>query len=220
MAILLKNRAAIEAEDSQGCTPLHLACKKGSLSAVSMLLRNQANVYALDERQWTSLHYAAYNGYPAVCKKLLTWSVDKDPKLRNARNSQNKVAFNVCKNPETKLGFRIIWSAARDGDLDLVRILIREGQDPDEKSQALKNSPLHLAAQNGHFLIVRLLVDAEGADKDCENVDKKLPMALAEASFAIEAKRLGGATKIAKKPPGKGSLYDRLRATVDFLRGD
>ena len=45
-------------------------------------------------------------------------------------------------------------------------------------------------------------------------------MALAEASFAIEAKRLGGATKIAKKPPGKGSLYDRLRATVDFLRGD
>lgn len=99
-----------------------------------MLLTFDANIYALDERKWTPLHYAAYNGFPRVCKKLLTWSVDRDPKLRDARNSQNKVAFNVCKNPETKLGFRVIWSAARDGELDLCRVLIREGQDINEQS--------------------------------------------------------------------------------------
>ncbi len=106
---------------------MHLACKKGSYEACSMLLAYDSNIYALDERKWTPLHYAAYNGFPKVCKKLLTWSVDHDPKLRDARNSQNRVAFNISKNPETKLGFRIIWRAARDGDLDLVRILIREG---------------------------------------------------------------------------------------------
>ena len=149
---------------------MHLACKKGALEAVSMLLAYQSNIYALDERKWTPLHYAAYNGFPRVCKKLLTWSVDRDPKLRDARNSQNRIAFNVCKNPETKLGFRIIWRSARDGDLDMVRILIREGQNPDEATQEFRNTPLHLAAQNGHFLIARLLVEL-GAARDLTNFE-------------------------------------------------
>jgi hypothetical protein len=62
----------------------------------------------------------------------LSFSADTDPKLRDALNSQNKTAFNICKNPETKIGFRIIWKAARDGDLDMVRILIREGANINE----------------------------------------------------------------------------------------
>ena len=85
--LLIKNKAALEAKDEQGCTPLHLACKKGSLEACSMLLAYESDIYALDERKWTALHYAAYNGFPKVCKKLLTWSTDRDPKLRDTRNS-------------------------------------------------------------------------------------------------------------------------------------
>jgi len=76
-----------------------MACKKGSLDAVGALLANGANIFAVDERQWTPLHYAAYNGHPKVCKKLLTWSADSDPKLFDAKNSQDKTAFNICKNP-------------------------------------------------------------------------------------------------------------------------
>ena len=206
----------LEAQDSQGCTPLHLACKKGSLEAVSCLLLFDSNIYALDERKWTPLHYAAYNGFPRVCKKLLTWSVDLDPKLRDARNSQNKVAFNICKNPETKLGFRIIWRAARDGDLDLVRILIREGQDPNEESQELKNTPLHLSAQNGHFLIVRLLVEL-GADRSVLNKFGKTPLVCAEESLDKELAKQPASKRRANARPVKGSLLDRLTATVDFL---
>jgi hypothetical protein len=63
---------------------------------------------------------------------LLSFSADTEPKLRAALNSQLKTAFNICKNPETKLGFRIIWKAASDGDLDMVRILIREGANINE----------------------------------------------------------------------------------------
>jgi hypothetical protein len=63
---------------------------------------------------------------------LLAFSADTDPKLRDALNSQAKTALNICKNPATKLGFRIIWKAAKEGDLDMVRILIREGADFNE----------------------------------------------------------------------------------------
>ena len=97
-----------------------------------MLLDKQANIYVRDDRDWTPLHYAAYNGHPKICKQLLTFSVDEDPKLRDAKNSQNKTAFNICKNPGTKPGFNIIWRAARMGDLDMVRILLREGQNINE----------------------------------------------------------------------------------------
>ena len=122
----------MEAKDDQKCTPLHLACKKGSINAVNLLLTLEADCYAKDHRQWTPLHYAAYNGYGRICKMLLTWVADDDPALRDWRNSQNKVAFNVCKNPETKLGFRIVWKAAKEGDLDMVRVLVREGQSVNE----------------------------------------------------------------------------------------
>jgi ankyrin repeat protein len=133
--LLISRSADIEAADINHATPLHFACKKGSLESVRLLLNKKANLYALDHRDWSPLHYAAYNGHPKVVKKLLTWGADTDPKLRNLLNSQNKIAFNICKNPETKYGFRIIWPAARDGDLDMVRVLIREGQDPNEQTE-------------------------------------------------------------------------------------
>ncbi len=55
-----------------------------------------------------------------------------------------------------------IWRACRDGDLDQVRILIREGQQPNEQSQKFKNTPLHIAAKHGHVLIVKFLL-SQGA---------------------------------------------------------
>ncbi len=142
--MLIGNRAEIEWADELKCTPLHLACKKGCIESVALLLANDANIYAVDNRLWTPLHYAAYNGHRRVCNYLLKWEADKDI-LRDMKNSQSKKPINICKNPETKLGFNRnltnlpflinfidIWRACRDGDLDLVRILIREGQDPNE----------------------------------------------------------------------------------------
>lgn len=85
--LLLASKANLEAKDHQECTPLHLACKKGSYESIAVLLAYGANIYAVDERQWTPLHYAAYNGHPNVCKQLLSFSADTDPKLRNALNS-------------------------------------------------------------------------------------------------------------------------------------
>ena len=41
----------------------------------------------------------------------------------------------------------------------MVRIMIREGQNPSEKTQNMGNTPLHVAARGGHYLIVKYLVE-------------------------------------------------------------
>lgn len=41
----------------------------------------------------------------------------------------------------------------------MVRILIREGQNVNEKTQNEGNTPLHIAAKNGHYLIVKYLIE-------------------------------------------------------------
>ena len=223
--ILFENKGGselLEFADSLKCTALHLACKKGSLESVGLLLAYGANIYAADSRSWTPLHYAAYNGFPKVVKKLLTWEADTDPKLRDTRNSQNKTAFNICKNPETKLGFRIIWKAAREGDLDMVRILIREGQDPNEATQMNRETSLHLAAKNGHILICRFLIQ-QGADQSVRNRENKTPLDFCKESLANEKPKADKALpkeKGKKKTPTvypKGSLMDRLLKTAELL---
>lgn len=85
--LLLSSKANLEAKDSQHCTPLHLACKKGAYESIAVLLAYGSNIFAQDERQWTPLHYAAYNGHPNVCKQLLSFAADTDPKLRDSLNS-------------------------------------------------------------------------------------------------------------------------------------
>lgn len=37
--------------------------------------------------------------------------------------------------------------------------MIREGQDVDAKTQTMGNTPLHIAARNGHYLIVKYLLE-------------------------------------------------------------
>ena len=56
-------------------------------------------------RKWTALHYAAYNGHRKVVNQLLKWEADKDI-LRDMKNSQERKAFHISKNAETKLGFK------------------------------------------------------------------------------------------------------------------
>lgn len=51
-----------------------------------------------------------------------------------------------------------------------IRQVLNEGEDINEQTTFLKNSALHLAVFNNHFLAVRLLVDM-GIDVNLKNID-------------------------------------------------
>lgn len=139
---LIKVKANLESKDELKCTALHLACKKGSQACIELLLKYNAEIYAQDNRKWTPLHYASYNGHPKAVNFLLKWEADFD-RLIGMKNTQEKTAFIISKNDKVKKAFERkynphikfllkiivdIWKASKDGNLDMVRMMIREGQ--------------------------------------------------------------------------------------------
>jgi ankyrin repeat protein len=52
-----------------------------------------------------------------------------------------------------------IWKSCKDGDLDMVRIMIREGEDMNDVTTHMGNTPMHFAARNGHYLVVKYLLE-------------------------------------------------------------
>jgi len=165
------------------------------LKAVTILLASRADIYALDHRQWSPLHYASYNGHRLICNLLLKWDADKD-KLRDLKNSQNKQAFIIAKDPQTKEGFQHIWRASQEGKLDTVRVLLREGQNVNEKTIHLGNPPLHIAAKHGHYLLVKFLLE-NGANVKIGNREGLTAYDFAQqAKTDLELKRASAKNKV------------------------
>ena len=52
-----------------------------------------------------------------------------------------------------------IWKACKDGDIYMMRVIIREGHNINQQTQNKGNTPIHIAAKNGHNLIVKLLLE-------------------------------------------------------------
>ena len=70
--ILLANRDQINARDSGGRTPLHIAAaRQYGKAQVELLLANGADVNATDDRGCTPLHYAVRNNEPDLPVRLL-----------------------------------------------------------------------------------------------------------------------------------------------------
>ena len=155
---LLKNGSDPNYQDELGCTPLHLASKKGHVKCIEFLLNYGAELYSLDIRSWNILHYASFHGHKKAVRFIAKYDADYDI-LQKMKNSQNKYPIEIVRDPSVKPYFYTLWHAAREGNLDLTKNLLNEGEDINEQSKFELNTPLHLAVLNNHYLEVRLLIE-------------------------------------------------------------
>jgi ankyrin repeat protein len=133
------------------------------------LLQQQPDVictYSADG--FTPLHFAAFFSQPEAAEELLNNGADP-----------NAVASNG-----TRLA--VINSAAASGNADLVKMLLREGANPDAQQEG-GYTALHAAAQHDNVEMVKALLDA-GADPSIHTNDGKraLDMAGSEAAAALQ----------------------------------
>ncbi|XP_052333746.1 caskin-2-like isoform X2 [Oncorhynchus keta] len=148
LSLLLEAQATVDIKDINGMRPLHYAAWQGKADSVLLLLRAGASVNTLSQDGHIPLHLSAQYGHYQVSEMLLQHQ--SNPCLVNKAN-------------KTPLDL-----ACEFGRLEVAQLLLNsnmvvallEGEGLDGLDNASSNTPLHLAARNGHKDIIRVLLKA------------------------------------------------------------
>ena len=151
-----------------GETPVMTASRAGTIEGVLLLVAAGANVNASENsRQQTALMWAIAQGHIDVARVLIDAGADLEarsktrPMLMFVNNATNGGAFDQGV-MENLGGFSALLFAARQGDVDIAKLLLNSGADI-EGLAANGTSPLVVATHSGHGALARMLLDA-GAD--------------------------------------------------------
>jgi ankyrin repeat protein len=197
---------------SHGETPLMMAARTGKLDAVKMLVDHAAQVNAKETlRGTTALMWAAEQGHASVVQFLIEKGADIDAQSATLQPVK-RVGLYFAK-PEadgsmprdTIGGLTALLFAAREGDLDSVRMLVGAGARVDLGSVD-GSAPLLVAVQNGQYEIARFLLD-RGANPNQANLKGWTPLYLAVANR--------DALSTALPPPGKDGVLDFIKLLLD-----
>ena len=136
---LLSSRKVDVNEFSESTTPLILAAENNHEMIVELLLRHGADPN-LRELQFneTALFKASFKGYITLVQLLIAYGADVTLRI---------------KNDETCL----MWSSFK-GFSDISQLLIRAGADVNAQDTKYGYTPLMVAAKNGYFETVELLL--------------------------------------------------------------
>jgi len=180
IGVLLDAGADANAPDPAGDTPLMNAARVGSIDAVSLLLERGAKIDAADATyQQTALMVAIRENNPDIVKLLIARGASVNAKTRVGRAPQwifpNSVpgfghGIGIVRGGLPPRGARApipggmspLLYAARDGRMDLVRMLLDAGANINERD-ANDITPLIIAITNNHPDVARFLID-HGAD--------------------------------------------------------
>lgn len=143
-----------EIADKVFSNPLHEALENGDLEKVDELLKN-GDVDLSDPPSGPStLVLASLAGHQSLTKALLKKGSDPNTKLLAG-------------------GFNLLMDAAREGKLEILKLLIESGANVDSQD-SFGRTALHFSAEEGHLEIVRALLE-KGAkkQKDKEGMSPK-----------------------------------------------
>ena len=179
--ILLESGANVDAQDSNGRTPLHEACFiEANLEMVQLLLEHHANVNKQTRTRKTPLHYACvYSEGPDIIEILLENGAsvndrDKDglTPLHAAADKLDILKVLLQHNAEVdarnNMGATSLHIACELGLLELVQELLKHSQDVNAIANrggglTVKVTPIMCAAMGGFSEVVEELL-AHGAD--------------------------------------------------------
>ena len=167
--VLIDAGADIEVKDDNGCSPLLLASKDGSLATVRMLVKAGADVSGTDNERETCLTLAAYFGHTETVRHLLC--------LPEVDVNQS------CNSGFTSLHLGVIQTHP-----DVVEVLVNAGADVEAKYDGVGRTPLHCACEVGEREIVKMLLEA-GADVCATDNDGDRCLALAACNGHTETVR-------------------------------
>ncbi|KAK7473421.1 hypothetical protein BaRGS_00035348 [Batillaria attramentaria] len=139
---LIASGARLEAVDTEGKTPLHMACEGDSYEMVNIMLQAGANVKAKDKKGYTPLHVTCGYNNRDVTKSLVDAKSDVDASDNNGLTPLHVACINKA--------------------TDCAEILLRANASVNARINAGK-TPLHMACYAGSKEIVDMLLD-KGAD--------------------------------------------------------
>jgi len=135
--------ADINARKSRGYFPLGAATHFGHATAVQFLIDHGADIEMLTEYRWSPLYIAAWQQHLDVAKVLLTAGASTKPRSGYGEYSPSPSDFTA------------LHAAAHLGNTKMVRLLLKYGASPSEKTHG--ELPEEIAANNGHKQIARIL---------------------------------------------------------------
>jgi ankyrin repeat protein len=169
-------------------TTLHWACEHGYIRVVKALLESGAAVNTIDSSRDTSLIRACRFGHEEVVEHLIVYGADVDiisggeTALTCAARSNHPNVMDLMFRLGTTIDRRQWWillSAAREGHVDVAKLLLEHGVDvnfqPDVHTEIPKyargyiwRTAVYMAVFHQHPDMVALLVNY-GADVDAAN---------------------------------------------------
>ena len=182
-----EKRRLLQQTNKAGKTSLHVAFEKDNPDAVRELVEAGAGFstpVAGSKDSSNPLHLAAEGG---AGKSVSAASNKKDGFLVKNRsdNPQHMDFVNALNMPNGK-GFTPLMLAIKKGYLNSAMSLLAAGADPDVCHRDTGNTALHLAAEAGNQILVKLLL-VFGADLKLKNKVRKTPLVIARSSDGPDA---------------------------------
>lgn len=176
-------------KNADSLTPLHLAARQGRLEIARMLLEKGADPNRRqDTAGRTPLHLAVEHRHREVTRLLLEEGANPNLVARYGKG-------------ETLAPLRL---AARSGDGDIARLLLRYGARLGSRCSGCGSQLLHLAARTGNAGLARLLL-AQGVDANTRRDGLTPAQVAARQGHQALARMLGGSEAKLQAPSADGT---------------
>ncbi len=243
-AELARDRELARASNETGDTALHHAAKNGQLDVVRVLIAAGAAVDAVRGDGYRPVHCALMPNWffqvgPDTRRKiadlLLSHGASYTIFIAALQGDEQFVRTALARDPslanfEDTCHHRVLSAAVRRGDVDMTRLLLESGADPNLSEEgAPRGLSLWIAVNDRQGEIVRLLL-AHGADPNAEVDSSGTPMSQAAGDSTLTGmlRAAGGRQQTSDRDQvarllGQGKLDEAerlLRANLHWVHDD